>query len=95
VPIHEYCNDDRTLCTEVLFYVGETIPKEIAGRKRVVSAPAVKIVGALPHHNLAPGSRVVEAGMDKDVARAEQARYDKQDTERKKFIADELSSFDL
>jgi hypothetical protein len=95
MPVHEYCNDDRTLCTEMLFYVGEKIPEEIAGRKRVVSAPAVKIVGSLPHHNLAPGSQVVEAGMDKDVARAKQARYDKQDIERKKFIADELRSFDL
>jgi hypothetical protein len=95
VPIHEYCNDDRTLCTEVLFYVGETIPTEIAGRKRVVSASAVNVVGTLRHHNLEPGVQVFEAGMDKDVKRAEQARYDKQDTERKKFIEKELSTLNL
>ncbi len=75
--------------------VGEAIPKEIAGRKRMVSAPAVKVVGALPHHHMRPGDKVVEAGMDKDVARAKQARYDKQDTERKKFIEKELRTLDL
>jgi hypothetical protein len=79
----------------MFFYVGEEIPKEVDGRNRVVSVPTVKIAGSLPHHNLRPGDRVVEAGMDRDVARAKQARYDKQDTERKKFIADELSTFDL
>jgi hypothetical protein len=75
--------------------VGDRIPNRIDGRKRVISAPAVKIAGALPHHNLAPGHQVVEAGMDRDVARAKKARYDKQDKERKEFIAKELSTLDL
>ncbi len=95
MPIHEYCYEDRKDCIEVLFYVDEKVPQVIDGKRRVVSAPAVKIVGALPHHNIGPGQQVLEAGMDKDVKRAEKARYDKQDKERKEFIAKELSGLDL
>lgn len=103
MPIHEYCDDNRENCTEVLFYVGEEIPAEIEGRKRVVSAPVIKFAGPFSGgstksnvlHEFGPGQQVFEAGMDKDVKRAEKERYDKQDTERKKFIEKELSTLDL
>ncbi len=61
----------------------------------MVSAPAVKIAGTLRHHNIDPGLQVFEAGMDKDVERAKQARYDKQDKERKEFIQTELRDLNL
>ncbi len=95
MPLHEYCYEDRKDCIEVFFFVDEQIPKIIDGKRRVVSAPAVKIVGALRHHNIDSGLQVFEAGMDKDVERAKKARYDKQDKERTEFITKELSGFDL
>ncbi len=103
MPIHEYCYEGRKGCQDVLFLVGEDIPKEIGGRRRVVSAPVIKFRGpfsggSIPAHVLhepGPGQQVFEAGMDKDVKRAEKARYDKQDKERKEFIATELSGLDL
>jgi hypothetical protein len=95
MPVHEYCFEDRKDCVDVLFYVGEKVPPIIDGKRRVVSAPAIKIAGSLRHHNLEPGIQVFEAGMDKDVKRAKQARIDKQDKERSEFISKELSGFNL
>ena len=69
----------------------------------MVSAPVIKFRGPFSGgstpanvlHEFGPGQQVYEAGMDTDVKRAKKARYDKQDKERKEFIAKELSGLDL
>jgi len=103
MPLHEFCNEDRKDCTEVLFMVGDEIPEEVEGKRRVVSSPVIKFRGPFSGgstpsnvlHEFGPGQQVYEAGMDKDVKRAKKARHDKQDKERKQFIEKELSGLNL
>jgi hypothetical protein len=105
MPIREFCRDPkkREDCIEEIFLAGQNVPEELDGRKRIVSSPTFKFsgpfsggtTGAHKLHKAPPGSRIAEAGVDKDTARAHKERMAKQDTDRKKFIEKELSTLDL
>ncbi len=103
MPIIEYCGKDRTDCEEVIYLAGEKILPKFNNKRRVVSAPTIKFRGPFSGgsttrnviHEAPPGQRIVEAGVEKDIKRAEKARIDKQDKERKEFIAEELRGLDL
>ena len=106
MPIHEYCNKDRSDCEDHLFLVGDDIPQTVNGKSRVISAPTVKFVGSFSggtaqRHILQgaiekkTGQKVVEAGMDKDVKRHAQERTAKADTVRRKHIETALESYSV
>lgn len=106
MPIYEYCEEGRINCEDHIYLVGDEIPQSVKGKRRYISAPTIKFVGAFSggtaqrhisqrHVEKGSGQKVVEDGMDKDVARNAKERYDKQDKERGEFLASELESYDV
>jgi hypothetical protein len=106
MPIHEYCNEERRECEEVIFLHGDEVPEVWHGKRRYISAPTIKFVGAFSggtpqrhisqrHVEKGSGQKVVEDGMEEDVKRNAAERYKKQDKERSDFIASELESYNV
>ncbi len=103
MPIIEYCGKDRTDCEEVIYLAGEKVLPKFNNKRRVISSPTIKFRGPFSGgsttknviHEAPPGQRVLEAGVEKDIKRAETARTDKQDKERTEFIEKELRTLDL
>lgn len=104
MPIHEYCNEGRVDCEDHIFLVGDDIPQSVKGKRRFISAPTIKFVGAFSggtsqrhlsqrHVEKASGQKVVEDGMDRDVKSNARDRKRKADKVRSDHITEALESY--
>jgi hypothetical protein len=109
MPQYEYCNF-KGECFDRIFYhwsdAPQTIVEDSLIYRRQFPAPTVKFVGSFSggtpqrhisqgHVEKGSGQKVVEDGMDRDVKRKKQERVDKQDRERKEFVASQLETYDV
>lgn len=106
MPIYEYCNEGRLDCEDHIFLVGDDIPQSVNGKRRYISAPTIKFVGAFSggtaqrhlsqrHVEKKSGQKVVEDGMDKDVKRHAREREAKADKVRSDHITEALESYGI